>query len=53
MDWNGTTLWTVDLAGSIGAPAYVHAGRIFVPMYGPVDGPLGAEVYRGKLTVLR
>lgn len=50
---NGAPLWTVQLEGSIDNPVYVHAGRIIVPLFGPVDGPLGAEPLRGKLAELR
>jgi outer membrane protein assembly factor BamB len=53
VDRNGNTHWQVDLEGSVEGPVYVHAGRVIVPMYGPVGGPLGTKPLRGKITELR
>lgn len=50
---DGDPIWMVQLDGSIEYPAFVHSGRILVPMHGPVGGPLGTSPLRGKLTELR
>ncbi|UCC48168.1 MAG: PQQ-binding-like beta-propeller repeat protein [Gemmatimonadota bacterium] len=50
---NGEPIWDVQMEGSIEAPVFVHGGRITVPMYGRIGGPLGTRPSRGKVVELR
>jgi len=50
---DGDPIWDLELDGSIEAPVAVHEGRIIVPLYGRVDGPLGTTNLRGRLLELR
>lgn len=50
---NGEPIWDVQMEGSIEAPVFVHGGRITVPLYGRIRGPLGTRPFRGKVVELR
>lgn len=50
---DGQPIWDVKLEGSIEAPVVVHEGRIIVPLFARVDGPLGTGGLRGRLMELR
>ena len=50
---DGQPIWDVELEGSIEAPVVVHEGRIIVPLFARVGGPLGTGGLRGRLMELR
>lgn len=50
---DGEPIWELQLDGSIENPIVVHEGRIIVPLYSRVDGPLGSSNLKGRLMELR
>ncbi len=50
---DGEPIWEMEMEGSIENPVVVHEGRIIVPLYSRVDGPLGSSNLKGRLMELR
>ena len=53
LDRRGERLWDIQLEASIEQPVSVQDGRILVAAYGPVEGALGIDTYRGRLLELQ